>query len=55
MKFLKVKEVAQLLRVADITIYKWVENNAIPHHKINNTIRFDENEIMQWISEKRAK
>lgn len=55
MKFLKIKEVAELFRVSEPTIYKWMarNNNPIPVHRNSGTTRFVESEIIEWFKGER--
>lgn len=52
MKLLTVKEVAKVLRVADITIYKWVEQNKIPYIKVGGTIRITDKALTDLINKR---
>jgi excisionase family DNA binding protein len=49
MKLLTVKETSDILNVKGKTIYQWAEMNQIPHIKLNGCLRFDINDIQQWI------
>jgi len=50
MKILTCKQVAEMLQAKPSTIYAWAEQSIIPYFKVNGLLRFDEAEIMQWIS-----
>jgi PTS system nitrogen regulatory IIA component len=43
-----VKEAAALLNVSDETIYKWVKQEDIPSHTMNDQIRFNRAELLEW-------
>ena len=43
-----VKEAAALLNVSDETIYKWVKQEDIPSHTMNEQIRFNRAELLEW-------
>ena len=49
-RFLKVAELAQLLKVKPRTIYEMVAQNRIPYRKPpgSNILRFDLDEILAW-------
>lgn len=46
-------ELAGGLKVAQGTVYCWVERGMIPHIRLGKCIRFDPAEINEWIEEKR--
>ncbi len=49
MKILTCKQVSELLQVKEGTIYAWSEQRLIPSFKINGLLRFDQEEILQWV------
>ena len=53
-QFLKVAEVAALLKVKPRTIYEMVAQNRIPYRKPpgSNILRFDLEEILEWTRRK---
>lgn len=51
-RFLRVEEVADLLRCKKRTIYDMVEQERIPHRKVGGRLLFDVNEIIEWTKEK---
>lgn len=51
MNILNVKEVADLLRVKEKTLYQWAELGQIPHLKMNGSLRFDLDDIEGWIKD----
>lgn len=53
-QFLKVAEVADLLKVKPRTIYEMVAQNRIPYRKPpgSNILRFDLEEILEWTRRK---
>ena len=53
MKLLKVAEVAEITRLSEITIYKWAEDGRIPSFRLGNRVRFDRDEIMEWLRRQR--
>ncbi len=50
MKILTCKQVAELLQAKPSTIYAWAEQSLIPSFKVNGLLRFDEAELMKWIT-----
>lgn len=52
-RFLKVDEVADLLRCKKRTIYDMVEQGRIPHRKVGGRLLFDLDEIIEWTKQKR--
>ncbi|MEM3453378.1 MAG: helix-turn-helix domain-containing protein [Candidatus Hadarchaeum sp.] len=42
-------ELAEGLKVAQATIYQWVKRGKIPHLQIEKCIRFDPQEIDEWL------
>lgn len=45
---LSVKDAAALLNVPEDTIYEWVKEEEIPSHNINEQIRFNRSELLEW-------
>ena len=52
-RFLKVEEVATLLRRKRRTIYDMVEQGRIPYRKVGGRLLFDLNEIIEWTKQTR--
>lgn len=48
-KLLTVKDVAPLLGAKGSTIYQWAELGQIPCIKLNGSLRFDIDDISEWI------
>ncbi len=51
---LSVKDVAELLKVSDKTIYRMIQNETIPCFRVGGQWRFDRREIASWIGDTRA-
>lgn len=49
MKILDVKEIAKFLNIKPSTVYQWAELGQIPCIKLNGCLRFDLEDIMNWI------
>ena len=48
-KLLTVKELSEILNVKEKTLYQWAEFGQVPCLKINGSLRFDLNDIENWI------
>lgn len=46
---LNVKEVADLLGVAESTVQRWVRNRELPAIRVKDTIRFDGTTLAEWL------
>lgn len=44
-----VEEVAAHLRVAEASIYRWVESKAFPAHRVGRLLRFKLSEVDEWV------
>ncbi len=49
MRLVNIREVSKFLSVKESTLYSWVNKGSIPAHKINGLIRFDMEEIEEWV------
>lgn len=49
MKLLDVKEIASILNVKPSTLYQWAELGQMPCIKLNGCLRFDLEDITNWI------
>lgn len=50
MRIATIKEVAAILKVKEKTLYQWAESKQIPCIKLNGALRFDLDDIQEWIS-----
>jgi excisionase family DNA binding protein len=48
-QFMTVKEVAGYLRLKPLAIYRMVKAGNIPFKRANRSLRFDKEEIEQWM------
>jgi excisionase family DNA binding protein len=48
-KLAGVKEVSEILKVKPSTLYQWAELGQIPCFKLNGCLRFDIEDIMNWL------
>jgi excisionase family DNA binding protein len=46
---LKIKDIADLLKVEEKTINLWIKDKKTPCYKINHQYRFNKTEIKEWI------
>lgn len=52
---LSVEDVAKMLRVAQRTVYGWVQENRIPYLKINGRLLFDKKDIDELCTKSKSK
>lgn len=50
---LSVKDVAGLLDVSEKTVYRWIKQEAIPCYRVNEQIRFNRAELLEWATAQR--
>jgi len=48
-----VKEAAELLRVSEKTVYRWIRQGVIPAYRFQGQYRFDQDELEGWARQKR--
>lgn len=48
-RWLSVDEVAQFLGVARDTVYRWIEHQNMPAHKIGRLWKFQKEEVNEWV------
>ena len=48
-QWLTVSDIAEHLKVASITIYRWLEQNRIPAHRVGRQWRFQTAEVDAWV------
>jgi PTS system nitrogen regulatory IIA component len=46
---LKLKDVAELLNVSEITVRRWIADGKIPYYRLNHQFRFSRGEIENWM------
>jgi len=46
---LKLKDVADMLKVSEKTVYRWVNDSLIPYYRINRQYRFNREELKAWL------
>lgn len=52
-QFLNIEELSQYLNIKKSTLYSWVSQGEIPHHKIGHLVRFNKEAIDEWLSQSR--
>ena len=52
---LKIKDVAELLRVSETTVRRWLSSGKIPAYRLNHQYRFSRTEIEDWMMAKSSK
>jgi excisionase family DNA binding protein len=50
MQIITIKELSELLKVKEKTLYQWAESKQIPCFKLNGALRFDIKDIQEWIA-----
>ena len=53
-KFYTVDELAEILNISKITVYRLVETRKIPFYKIKGCIRFSEIDILSFLESSRV-
>ena len=52
LRLLTAADIARILAISKSLIYKWVEEQVIPHYRLGKAIRFDLSEIKEWLKTK---
>lgn len=50
-KWLSVEEIAAYLGISKETVYRWLEREKIPAHRVGKQWRFKVAEVDQWVKE----
>jgi len=53
-RLLTVQDVATATRLSVSFVYKLVERQAVPHHRIGSQIRFTLEDLERWLAESRV-
>src|SRR5512138_1188046 len=51
---LTVKDAAELLNVAEKTVYRWIEERKLPGYRLSGQYRFNRAELMEWAMAERV-
>lgn len=52
---LTVREVAECLSVSEKTVYRWVSDGKIPHHRVDGQVRFNRTDLQEWANKRNMK
>ncbi len=55
MRLASVNELSEILKVKKATLYAWAHKGTIPYFKLNGLIRFDMDEIEEWVKSSKSK
>lgn len=50
---LSVKDAAKLLEVSEKTLYRWIKDGSVPAYRINEQIRFNRVELLEWATSRK--
>lgn len=50
---LNAREAAELLNVSDKTVYRWIKEGRLPAYKVNDCLRFNKAELLEWATSQR--
>jgi excisionase family DNA binding protein len=53
--WMTVRDLSDYIKLKEKTIYHLVSNKMIPHYRIGKLVRFNQNEIDEWMDSKKAK
>ncbi|MBZ0220892.1 MAG: helix-turn-helix domain-containing protein [Candidatus Methylomirabilis sp.] len=54
MNLVTIKELSDFLKVKPSTLYSWVHNGTIPFIKLNGLLRFDMDDVQEWVKGSKA-
>jgi excisionase family DNA binding protein len=50
-RWLNVEEIAHHLGVAPVTVYRWLEKDTMPAHRVGKLWKFKASEVDQWVKQ----
>ncbi|HEU4430391.1 MAG TPA: PTS sugar transporter subunit IIA [Myxococcota bacterium] len=50
---LTARDAAALLNTSERQVYRWVDDGEIPHQRVNDQIRFNRTELLEWAASRR--
>lgn len=50
---LSVRDAAELLHVSEKTIYRWIKQDGLPACRVNDQVRFNRAELLEWATSRR--
>lgn len=53
-RYLNINEVSDYTGISTDTLYSWIWLKKIPHVKFGRMVRFDFNELQEWIQKQRV-
>jgi len=51
---LTVRDVAELLKVSEKTIYRWIKSGKLPAYRVSDQFRFSRPELLEWATARRV-
>jgi excisionase family DNA binding protein len=54
-RLIDIQTLSTMLSVKPKTIYDWIRKDKIPFYKMNRLVRFNYDEILRWLREKKYK
>jgi excisionase family DNA binding protein len=48
-RWLSIKEICEHLGVSNDTVYKWIEKNGMPAHRMGRLWKFQLSEVDEWV------
>lgn len=48
-RWLSINEICQSLGVSNDTVYKWIDKNCMPAHRMGRLWKFKRNEVDEWV------
>jgi len=55
MNLITINELSEYLKIKKSTLYSWASSGLIPSYKLNGVLRFEKDEIEEWIKKNKAK
>ena len=55
MTLMNIKKLSELLNIKEKTIYDWCHKRRIPYLKVGGLLRFDYDEIIEWLETKKQR
>jgi len=52
---LTAEELSRKLKISQATIYRWTQQEYIPHVRIGRSVRFKEKSVLKWLNERERK
>jgi excisionase family DNA binding protein len=53
-EFLTPNELASLLKISKVGVYRLIERRQIPFHRIRGSLRFDKNDVLSYLQQNRV-